>query len=70
MFYIENLTCCPHGIYKHKYVIHNVVQEDCLPCPDNSQRASNEDASICPCLPGYFRAIGEGPEFACTRRSN
>ena len=51
-------------------MIHNVVQEDCLPCPNNSQSSGDKDATICPCLPGYFRARQEGPEVACTRKKS
>ena len=42
---------------------------DCLPCPPNTN-TTVENATICPCIPGYFRTPLEGPEVACTRKSN
>ena len=59
----ENVTFpCPVGTYQPE------LRGDCLPCPLNTN-TSVENATICPCIPGYFRAPLEGPEVACTRES-
>ena len=45
------------------------VDETCLPCPANSN-STQSGASLCPCFEGYYRAVGEPPEMACTRKSH
>ena len=57
-----NVTTCPLGTYQPE------SQGDCLPCPLNTN-TSVENAIICPCLSGYFRAAFEGPQVDCTRES-
>ena len=40
----------------------------CLPCPANSNSTQSGE-SVCPCFERYYRAAGEPPEMACTRKS-
>ena len=41
------------------------LNDTCLPCPANSN-STQSGASVCPCFEGYYRAVGERPEMACT----
>ena len=41
----------------------------CLPCPANSN-STQPRLSECTCFEGYYRAVGEPPEMACTRKSH
>ena len=50
---------CPPGTYHSE-------SRMCLPCPPNTI-LSVDNATICPCLSGYFRTILDGPEDGCTR---
>ena len=43
------------------------INVTCLPCPANSN-STQHGLSVCPCLEGYFRAVGESPERECTRK--
>lgn len=40
----------------------------CLKCPQHSV-AESEGSTICTCENGHYRAPGEGPQVACTRKS-
>lgn len=40
----------------------------CLKCPQHSI-AEAEGSTICTCENGHYRAPGEGPSVACTRKS-
>lgn len=60
---LANVTSvCPLRTYRPE------PKGDCLPCPLNTN-ISVENATICPCLPGFFRTSLEGPESDCTRES-
>ena len=59
--YTDLATVCPPGTYRSE-------SRMCLPCPPNTiLRVDN--ATICPCLSGYFRSALDGPEDGCTRKS-
>lgn len=40
----------------------------CLECPQHSI-AESEGSTVCTCENGHYRAPGEGPQVACTRKS-
>ena len=58
-------TACPAGTYRSR----SDPADSCLPCPANTVRTGVAVAS-CPCFAGYFRAPEDGPEVACSRKSN
>ena len=54
-------AACGAGTYE--------TEGTCLPCPANSN-STQPRLSKCPCFEGYYRAAGEPPEMACTRKSH
>lgn len=56
-------SACPTGFYRMDM---NTLR--CLKCPQHSI-AETEGSTICTCENGHFRAPGEGPQVACTRKS-
>ena len=52
MYSTLSLSACPLGTYSEG------GDSSCQPCNSNAE---------CPCVPGYYRAPGEGPSVACTR---
>lgn len=54
---------CPVGFYRR-----DMETPHCLKCPQHSTAVS-EGATICTCENGHYRAPGESPQVACTRKS-
>ncbi|XP_030164502.1 ephrin type-A receptor 1 [Lynx canadensis] len=57
----EGCLACPSGSYRA-----DTDAPHCLKCPEHST-AEPEGATVCTCESGHFRALGEGPQVACTR---
>ena len=55
---------CPVGFFRDP----SVMSFQCIPCAANTNLILLNEATVCPCLPGYFRALDDDPGVSCSRK--